>query len=687
MRPIRHAVVHPLENRVLLSVAAGNLEKPSFQLFHHPGEVVASSSTPQGGITPSQMLQAYGINSIQFGSVAGNGAGQTIAIIDAYHDPNAASDLANFDSFYGLAQPPSFTQLDENGGTNFPSNAPTDGWGIEESLDIEWAHVIAPAANMILYDADSTSDSDLIQTAVVTAENNPNVTAISMSFGGGEFSGETDYDSVFTSSHITFLASTGDNGSPGAYPAYSPNVIAVGGTSLSVSSSGAFQSETGWSGSGGGTSSQEPEPAYQTSVQTTGDRTTPDVSMDADPDTGVPVYDSYDNGSSTPWITVGGTSLPCPMWAGLVAIADQGRIANGLSVFDTVSNPSANNSAEALPLLYQASKTDFHDITSGSNGGYSAAVGYDEVTGIGSPVANLLIPYLAGNVAKTSVTVGLTGSGPNPSNATQPLTFTATVSAGVPDGETVKLEDTSNNSAIIATGTLSSDTATLTVAAGTLLAGTHNLIAVYGGDANFAAGQSTVYVQTVQLVVTSVVVNGNNAALIGAQRSMVDSIVYNFSEAVMLGSNAFSIALNSTFASGTLPMLTWTALRPNTDGSSTQWAVSFSGAGVLNGSISDGVYNVTLNGSAVTSDANPTVTGTSRTDTFYRLFGDATGGGSVVGADYNALLATFNLKTTAAGYLAYFNEDGASKIDAPNYNAFLANFGMRFKNVTTITTI
>jgi hypothetical protein len=189
-------------------------------------------------------------------------------------------------------------------------------------------------------------------------------------------------------------------------------------------------------------------------------------------------------------------------------------------------------------------------------------------------------------------------------------------------------------------------------------------------------------------LVGSPIINGTNSALAGVQRSMVDSIVYTFNQAVALAAtNAFSIALNSTFASGTLPTLTWTAINPNADGSSTQWDVTFSGAGVLNGSIADGVYDITLNGASVTSDANPTVTATSRTDTFYRLFGDAAGTGSVTGADYNALLSTFNLKTTAAGYLGYFNEDGASKIDAPNYNAFLANFGKRFKNVTSMMTI
>jgi hypothetical protein len=208
----------------------------------------------------------------------------------------------------------------------------------------------------------------------------------------------------------------------------------------------------------------------------------------------------------------------------------------------------------------------------------------------------------------------------------------------------------------------------------------------YGTSPTTATDKFT-YVSSNPISLTGVVVNGNNTALAGVQRSMVDSIVYTFNQAVNLGSNAFSIALNSTYASGTLATLTWTAINPNADGSSTQWVVTFSGAGVLNGSIADGVYNITLNGSAVSADGNPSVTGTSRTDTFYRLFGDATGSGSVSGTDYNALLSTFNLKSTAAGYLAYFNEDGASKIDAPDYNAFLANFGARFKNVTGMTTI
>ena len=260
--------------------------------------------------------------------------------------------------------------------------------------------------------------------------------------------------------------------------------------------------------------------------------------------------------------------------------------------------------------------------------------------------------------------------------------------AEFPTASPVVIEDASNGNAIVGGGTLSGGRATVVVPAGVLLAGTHNLIAVYAGDSSLASSQSSALVQTVQVVTTSVVINGNISSLAGVQRSMVDSIVYTFSEAVNLAAtNAFSIALDANYSKGTLPTLNWTALNPNADGSSTQWVVTFSGAGVLNGSIGDGVYDITLNGSAVTSDANPTVAAQGRTDIFHRLFGDAQGTGIVNGADYNAFLSTFNASSTQNGYLAYFNEDGNRRIDAGDYNAFLANNGAKFKNVTAIETI
>ncbi len=376
----------PMEERALLSV---DVE------FHHVVLDPATTSHVSGGsqqvapltvissMTPLQIRAAYGIDQI-----AGDGTGQTIAIVDAYDNPNVASDLQVFCTTYGLPAA-NFTKLNQGGvAGGYPAG--DTGWGVEEALDVEWAHAIAPGASIILVEANSDSFSDMM-TAVNTARNYPAVSVVSMSWGGSEFGGETSYDSYFTtpSGHtgVTFLASTGDDGSPGDYPAYSPNVVAVGGTTLSVDTSTyAYVSETGWSDSGGGTSTDESQPSYQIGVvsQSTTKRTIPDVAFDADPHSGVSVYDTY---GYSGWLDVGGTSLSAPCWAGLIAISDQLRVSQGMTTLD---GPS-----QTLPLLYSLPAADFHDVTSGSNGGYSAGTGYDLVTGRGSPVANLLVPALA----------------------------------------------------------------------------------------------------------------------------------------------------------------------------------------------------------------------------------------------------------------------------------------------------
>ncbi len=407
-------------------------------------EVPLSSS-----YSPQQIRLAYGIDQIAFGSITGDGAGQTIAIVDAYDDPRlldssngnfAISDLARFDQEFDLPDPPSFTKLNQYGadigGSNVgavpgtdPAGAgnPSGNWEAEEALDVEWAHAIAPDANIILVECNSADSQDLY-TGVAMAADLPGVSVVSMSWGSAESSlgssSELASDNVLTtpSGHqgVTFVAATGDSGSPGGYPADSPNVVAVGGTSLTLNWFNTYASETAWSGSGGGTSQYETEPAYQEGVQSTGMRTIPDVSFDADPNTGVAVYDSYNNGSTTPWSQIGGTSLAAPCWAGLIAVADQGRVAEGGTTLDGTS--------QTLPALYALPAADFHDITSGSNGGFSAGAGYDEVTGLGSPVANFLVPDLAGYDLPSQLVVT---SGP-PSSIT----------AGNPFGLTVAVEDT-----------------------------------------------------------------------------------------------------------------------------------------------------------------------------------------------------------------------------------------------------
>src|SRR5262249_27043522 len=200
-----------------------------------------------------------------------------------------------------------------------------------------------------------------------------------------------------TTANVTYLASSGDTGAPDSYPSCSPNVVSVGGTNLKLDSSSNWSTETGWTGSGGGISRYESQPSYQNGVVSawsTTKRTNPDVCYDSDPSTGFPVYDSFAFGSAAPWAQFGGTSDAAPQWAALIAIADQGRA--------LVGKTSLSGASQLLPMLYQLSAADFHDITSGTSAGtpnYSAGVGYDLVTGRGTPLANKVVPDLVGSTA------------------------------------------------------------------------------------------------------------------------------------------------------------------------------------------------------------------------------------------------------------------------------------------------
>ena len=348
-----------------------------------------------------------------FGSVVGDGTGQTIAVINAFDNPNLVdlndpnwdnSDLHQFDVEFGLPDPPSFTKS-RSGPAWHPEIIPaTDpSWANESAMDTEWIHAIAPKASILLVEANSAGLDDLIGAssqgegmgAVQYARTVPGVSVISMSFAANEASVETDYDQYFTTPNghtgITFVAGSGDDGAPGGYPAFSPNVVAVGATTLTLSGSN-YGSETGYIDSGGGTSSVELKPNYQNDVTTPSNtfRTIPDVSINGDVNTGVAVYDAFNGGSSDPWYKVGGTSFSAPAWSGLITIADQGHALAGLGTFD--------GPTQTLPRLYELNSSDFHDITSGSNG-FSASTGYDLVTGRGTPKANILLPDLAGGAS------------------------------------------------------------------------------------------------------------------------------------------------------------------------------------------------------------------------------------------------------------------------------------------------
>jgi hypothetical protein len=316
-------------------------------------------TTGAGGYTPAQITSAYGLNAITITSssstpVKGDGTGETIALIEVAHDPNIQSDLATFDSQFGLPSLPSLTVINQAGGQ-------TDrGWSLEESLDVEWAHALAPGAGILVVEAPGAGGAlqefQNLMAAVSTAGSTPGVVAVSMSWGFGEFPGETAYDANFTAPGITYIAASGDT--PGAeYPAASPYVLSVGGTSLQLDGSG-NPIETAWSDSGGGYSQFEAEPSYQRPVQTTGQRSVPDVAFDGDPNTGVLVYATSPNTGRGSWNLVGGTSLGTPAWAAVVAIADQGRALAGMA--------SLSGATQALPTLYSLAATDFQTIAGSS---------------------------------------------------------------------------------------------------------------------------------------------------------------------------------------------------------------------------------------------------------------------------------------------------------------------------------
>jgi subtilase family serine protease len=328
---------------------------------------------PQGGITPAQISVFYGFPANQ------QGAGQTIAIVDAFDDPNIEADLGVFSTQYNL---PACTTA--NGcfkkvyaaGTQPPQD---DTWAEEMSLDVEWAHAIAPLAKIMLVEA---ADAGQGLYDAITYAKQQNVSVISLSWGGGEFSAETSFDSYFQGT-IPIFASSGDSAHFVEYPAASPYVISTGGTEATMGVNGNYISETAWIGSGGGVSIYETEPAYQTSYvipQASGMRGVPDVAYNSSTSSPYNVYASLNGG----WILLAGTSAAAPQWAALTAdmmAAKKGKFNN----FDGSLYSVAREYSLAL----------FQDILTGSNGncGYEcyARSGYDYITGVGTPQAGDLI--------------------------------------------------------------------------------------------------------------------------------------------------------------------------------------------------------------------------------------------------------------------------------------------------------
>lgn len=320
------------------------------------------ASSPQG-LNPVDLQSAYKLPS----ATAGNG--QTVAIVDAFDDPNAESDLATYRAQFGLSSCTTangcFRKVNQNGGTSFPrSNV---GWAEEISLDLDMVSAICPHCHILLVEATTNSLTNL-GTAVNRAAT-MGANAISNSYGGGESSGETSTEtSFYRHPGIAVTASSGDSGFGVEFPAASQYVTAVGGTSLRRASNSRGWTETAWSGAGSGCSAFITKPSWQTDSGCSR-RTVADVSAVADPSTGVSVFDSFHEPG---WLVFGGTSVSSPIIASVYALA-------------------GNASSITFGSFPYSHTSSLFDVTSGSNGSCSpsylctAGPGYDGPTGLGTP--------------------------------------------------------------------------------------------------------------------------------------------------------------------------------------------------------------------------------------------------------------------------------------------------------------
>lgn len=330
-------------------------------------------TTLPSGYGPFHFRSAYGLGS---GTVS---TPTTIAIVDAYDHPTIFSDVNTYSSTFKIpglnncqATSSSFScfqKVNQNGGTNYPqTNA---GWALEIALDVEAAHAVCQNCNILLVEANSNSYTDLMTAVDRAVAMGANV--ISNSYGSNEFSGQTAYDFHFNQPGHAFTFSSGDSGYGAEYPASSPYVTAVGGTTLNMNGT-IYLNETAWNGAGSGCSAYSTKPSWQHDGSCA-NRTVADISADADPNTGAAVYDSVRYQGKKGWFKVGGTSLASPLIAGVYALSG-----------------NTTYSANQLPYLNQG---NLHDITTGSNGSCNgsylctAIVGYDGPTGLGTPNGTL----------------------------------------------------------------------------------------------------------------------------------------------------------------------------------------------------------------------------------------------------------------------------------------------------------
>ena len=382
---------------------AAHMRHPLLFSVPNPGRSLVPgviNPTPRGGYSPAQVRSYLGLS--------GDGRGQTIGITVAYDTPTIRADVARFSAYFGLPLPCDASVDDDSkrgrrrehdgkGGDDdpgaedcfplvvaMPGGLPIvdDGWAVETALDVEWAHAIAPRAKILLVEAINVDARPLFGAIDYAARHGAAV--ISNSWLDEEFKGEKIYDHHCILEQAVCVFASGDDGHEATYPAVNPYVLAVGGTRLSLNSAGGVLSEVAWSGSGGGVSEFERRPRYQADVNPFAMRGSPDVSYNADIRTGFPVFVGSGLYGQIGWLGTGGTSAGTPQWAAIIAVANQLREAQGKRPFGAVGRTTIQSALYRLQ-----GRPSLFDVSTGSNGACgavcTAGVGYDFVTGLGSP--------------------------------------------------------------------------------------------------------------------------------------------------------------------------------------------------------------------------------------------------------------------------------------------------------------
>jgi subtilase family serine protease len=333
--------------------------------------VLGFKAPTDDGFGPAQLQSAYNLPS------KAAGAGESVAVVDAFDDPPAVSDLAVYRKAWGLPACDKstgagcLTKLNQNGGSSpLPAPSGTTGWATEESLDVDMVSAICPLCHIYLLEATGPNLVDL-GTAVDTAVKVLHVKFVSNSYGSKQAPRDLGLDAKYYRHRgVAVVASAGDDGYGVMYPAASQYVTSVGGTALrKAAGTTRGWTETVWSGTGAGCSKYEAKPTWQTDKGCS-NRTDNDVAAVASPSTGVAVYDSYDQGG---WTELGGTSVSSPIIASVFALA--GKPAKG-----------------TFPSSYPYAHTgDLYNITTGNDGTCTPAylchgeVGYNGPTGWGTP--------------------------------------------------------------------------------------------------------------------------------------------------------------------------------------------------------------------------------------------------------------------------------------------------------------